>query len=208
MDDERVIKIDDIELYDNDFEIAIDEACQKYNIEDLVKEGQRRWKRVMRYVGQHIFPDNKALRDKNIVVLEGNKIPTNNNRYDYNILDILCDYYIDLSNQYNKYVSTEGFSYFVNVPKDTIDNWKHSESSSLSFRIWKKIQGIRLESIKDDALDNGNVTGTIAVGNWEFNLNMPGVREERKVQQLVSREEMGLEAPKERPALPGTEGNS
>lgn len=208
MDDERVIKIDDIELYDNDFEIAIDEACQKYGIEDLVKEGQRRWKRVMRYVGQHIFPDNKVLKDKNIVILEGNKIPTNNNRYDYNILDILCDYYIDLSNQYNKYVSTEGFSYFVNVPKDTIDNWKHSESSSLSFRIWKKIQGIRLESIKDDALDNGNVTGTIAVGNWEFNLNMPGVREERKAQQLISREEMGLEAPKERPTLPGTVENS
>lgn len=192
MDEELVIKIDEITIYDNDFEIAIDEACQKFKIEDLVKEGQTRWKAVMHYVGKRIFPDTKVLKDKNTVWLEGNNIPTNNNRYDYNILNILCDYYINLSRQYNKLISTVAFSEFININTDTIDRWRDDEPSTTTFGIWKKLQGNREDSLKDKAADNGNVMGVFQVGRREFGWDMPNVRQEQDRKRVLTVEELPM----------------
>lgn len=176
--EELIVNANGIEIYDDDFEIAIAEACQKFNIDDLVKEGQTRWKGVMHFVGKRVFPDNKILKDKNTILLDGNNIPTNNNRYDYNILNILCDYYINLSRQYNKLISTVAFSELVNIPTNTVDLWKDTEPSSLSFKIWKKLQGFREDSLKDKAVDSGNVMGVFQVGRREFLWDMPGVRDD------------------------------
>lgn len=206
MDDELVVKIDEIELYDNDFEIAIDEACKKYKIEDLVKEGQTRWKAVMHYVGKRIFPDNKILKDKNIVWLDGNNIPTNNNRYNYNILNVLCEYYKQLSRVYNKLISTVAYSEFVNIPANTIDKWRDDEPSSLSFQIWKKLQDDREDSLKDKAADNGNVMGVFQVGRREFGWDMPNVRQEQPKIASRTPEEIaagyGIAAIEEKRGLP------
>lgn len=178
------------EIYENDFEIAIAEACQKFHIEDLVKEGQRRWKRVMAYIGKRIFGDCSILRDKKTVWLKGNQIPTNNNRFDYDIINILCDYYMELSDQYDKLVSAEAFSLFLGMSRDTITDWGHDESSTTRFRIYKKLKDTRLECLKDDSYDNGNVTGTMYVGNVEYGTNLPGVREETKKTPALTQEEI------------------
>lgn len=175
-----VVALGEIEIYENDFEIAIAEACQKFEIENLVKEGQTRWKAVMHYVGKRVFPDNKVLKDKRTVWLDGNSIPTNNNRYDYNILNILCDYYIQLSRRYNKLISTVAFSEFINIPTNTMDVWRDTESSTATFKIWKKLQDDREDSLKDKAVDSGNVMGVFQVGRREYQWDMPGVREETK----------------------------
>lgn len=175
-----VVSLGEAEIYENDFEIAIAEALEKYGIEDLVKEGQTRWKAVMHYVGKRVFPDTKVLKDKNTVWLEGNRIPTNNNRYDYNILNILCDYYIQLSRRYNKLISTVAFSEFVNINVGVIDQWREQEPTSTSYEIWKKLQGNREDSLKDKAVDSGNVMGIFQVGRREYQWDMPGVREETK----------------------------
>lgn len=74
-----------MELYEDDVDRAISEACEKFKVEDLVKEGQTRWKAVLHFVGKRLFPDRKVLRDKKVVWIDGNSIPTNNNRYDYYI---------------------------------------------------------------------------------------------------------------------------
>lgn len=190
MDEELIIKIDEVEIYDNDFEIAIAEACRKFGIDDLVKEGQTRWKAVMHFVGKRVFPDNKILRDKNTVWLDGNNIPTNNNRYNYNILNTLCDYYIQLSRQYNKLISTVAFSEFVNIPTNTIDQWRELEPSSTRFQIWKKIQDDREDSLKDKAADNGNVMGVFQVGRREFGWDMPNVREDKGNKRILTAAEL------------------
>lgn len=190
MDEELVIKIDEAEIYDNDFEIAIAEACQKFGIDDLARASQRRWKRVMEFVGKRIFRDNKILRDKNTVWLEGNNIPTNNNRFDYNIINILCDYYMSLSDQYDKLISAEAFSLFLNIPRDTIGSWKDEEPSSTRFHIYKKLKDFRLECIKDNSYDNGNVTGTMYVGNVEYGTNLPGVREDSARRKVLTAAEL------------------
>lgn len=196
-DDNNIIfSVEDFKIYDNDIDLAIDNACQELEIDDLRKEGQRRWKAVLQLVGKQLFSNKKILRSRELKINEGNKIPTNNNRYDYNILNNLCDYYIYISNKYNKFVSIEGFSYFVNIDNTVIDNWGRNETSSepnnLSFTIYKKITSKRLESLKDNALDNPNVTGTIAVGNWEYQLNMPGVKTEQPTLSAKSAEEIAM----------------
>lgn len=189
-DEAVVVTLGEIEIYENDFEIAIAEACEKFEIENLVKEGQTRWKAVMHYVGKRVFPDNKVLKDKNTVWLEGNRIPTNNNRYDYNILNILCDYYIQLSRRYNKLISTVAFSEFINIPTNTIDQWRETESSTATFKIWKKLQDDREDSLKDKAVDSGNVMGVFQVGRREYQWDMPGVREETKRIAMQTPEEI------------------
>ena len=197
-DDNNIIfSVEDFKIYDNDIDVAIDNACQELEIDDLRKEGQRRWKAVLQLVGKQLFSNKKILRSRELKINEGNKIPTNNNRYDYNILNSLCDYYIYISNKYNKFVSIEGFSYFTNIPMDSIINWKDNkdltgELNNLSYQIYEKITHSRLENIKYNALDNPNVTGTIAVGNWEYQLNMPGVKTEQQPISAKNAEEIAM----------------
>lgn len=187
--DGLIIEVDEVDIYDSDVDAAISDACVRFGIEDLTKASQRRWKRVMEFVGKRLFGDTKILRDKSTVWLEGNKIPTNNNRFDYNILNILCDYYMSLSDQYDKLISAEAFSLFLNIPRDTIGSWKDEDSSSMRFRIYKKLKDFRLECIKDNSYDNGNVTGTMYVGNVEYGTNLPGVREEKSGRHIISADE-------------------
>lgn len=176
--EDMILKTESVELYEDDVEQAISEACEKFKVDDLVKEGQTRWKAVLHFVGKRLFPDRKVLRDKKVVWIDGNSIPTNNNRYDYYIINILCDYYIQLSRSYNKLISSVAFAEFINVSVDTVDNWKDTDPSSLSWRIWKKLQGNREDSLKDKAIDSGNVMGVFQVGRREYQWDMPGVREE------------------------------
>lgn len=196
MSDDLVVKIEEAELYEDDFDLAIKEACSKYGIEDLVKEGQTRWKAVMHYVGKRIFPDNKVLKDRQTVWLEGNKIPTNNNRYNYYILNILCDYYIQLSRRYNKLISSVAFSEFVNIPVDNINQWGQDmrsgarEASSPSCQIWKKLQDDREDSLKDKAVDSGNVMGVFQVGRREYQWDMPGVRAEQEQRRVLAADQL------------------
>jgi hypothetical protein len=111
--EDMILKTDSVELYEDDVDQAISEACEKFKVEDLVKEGQTRWKAVLHFVGKRLFPDRKVLRDKKVVWIDGNSIPTNNNRYDYYIINMLCDYYIQLSRSYNKLISSVAFAEFI-----------------------------------------------------------------------------------------------
>lgn len=185
-----IIKTDNIEIYDNDIERAIKEACEKFQIADLKAERQRPWKAVLQYVGKNVFPDRNVLKDKTLYRGNNSYMASNYNKYNHDIILLLCDYYIYISNLYNKFVSVEGFSYMINIPMDTILEWKNSEPGSTSFQVWKKLNAIRLESLKDDALDNGNVTGTMFVGNTEYGLNLPGVSRETDKKQALSVEQL------------------
>ena len=188
INDRLIFKNCDIEIYENDIERALAEACDRERIDDLLEVGQRQWKAVMRTVGKILFPDTKVLRDKQYILLEGNNIPTNNNRFDYDIINKLCDYYMYISDRYNKLISAEAFSLFINTPRDTIGSWKDNDNklSNMSFHIYKKIKDNRLDCIKDNSYDNGNVTGTMFVGNAEYGLNLPGVSKETSRKQVLT----------------------
>lgn len=187
--EECIYNRDDVQIYEDDIHMAIDEACAKYHIDDLYAEGQRRWKRVLAYVGKRIFTDRKMLKSKDRILYDNNIIPTNNDKYDTDVLMRLCDYYMTLSDEYDKLISLEGFSLFMGMSRDTLRGWGGLEPSTPRFAIYKKIKDNRLDCLKDDAYDNGNVTGTMYVGNVEFGTNLPGVHSEKP-----EREALGADA--------------
>lgn len=189
-DDVIVLSVDDLQIYENDIDMAIDDACIRLGIDDLKKEGQRPWKAVMRLVGQNIFKDKSYLKSKVLNVYNNNNIPTNCNSYNYELLNTLCDYYILLSDKYNKLVSIVAFSYFVNIPTTTIDLWKDTELSTLSFKIWKKLLQNREDCLKDKNFDSNNVVGAISIGNSEYGWNMPGVSREQARKGALSAAEL------------------
>lgn len=112
-----IVDLGTVQIYTTTVQDLIDNACIEFHIEDLLKAGQRQWKAVMQYVGMHLFPDTKVLKDKSLSPLGNATIPTNCNRYDREVLYKLCDYYIYISNVYSKLVSTVAFSYFVIYPQ-------------------------------------------------------------------------------------------
>lgn len=115
------------QLYREDFERAIDQACQELQIEDLKSEGQRPWKAVCKRVGEIIFNDNSILKDKQLY--DNTCMLTNYNRYNYNILNSICDEYIYISDVYNKLCSTVAFSNWCNIDCGVIDNWRLNKES-------------------------------------------------------------------------------
>lgn len=185
---EVVIKSDQIEIYNNDFEEAIAAACVEFDIDDLKHEGQRPWKAVLQYVGKRVFPDNTVLKSNKRVLHQGNYIPTNNNSYDYELLNQLCDYYIMLSNKYNKLISIIAFSYMCNIHPDIIDKWASDEPSTTSYHIYKKLRHNREDCLKDKNYDSNNVVGAISIGNQEYSWNMPGVTREHRRASLSNAE--------------------
>ena len=61
-----IVDLGTVQIYTSTVQDLIDNACIEFHIEDLLKAGQRQWKAVMQYVGMHLFPDTKVLKDKSV----------------------------------------------------------------------------------------------------------------------------------------------
>lgn len=161
-----IVDLGTVQIYTSTVQDLIDQACMEFHIDDLLKAGQRQWKAVMYYVGKRLFPDTKVLKDKRLY--STGVAMTNYNRYDYGVLDILCNYYLNLSDRYSKLVSAVAFSYFCNIPTNTIDIWAGDEPSQGSFKIWQKLRQNRKDCILDRAYDSNSPVGAMYVGNTDF----------------------------------------
>lgn len=161
-----IVDLGTVQIYTSTVQDLIDNACIEFHIEDLLKAGQRQWKAVMYYVGKRLFPDTKVLKDKRLY--STGVAMTNYNRYDYEILDTLCNYYLSLSDRYSKLVSAVAFSHFCNIPTNTIDVWASDEPSQGSFKIWQKLRQNRKDCILDRAYDSNSPVGAMYVGNTDF----------------------------------------
>ena len=75
-----------LEVFANDIDIAINDACAELEIVDLLKEGQRRWKAVLEIVGNRLFKNTNVLKDTN-KFNNGSFIRTNCNRYNYELVN-------------------------------------------------------------------------------------------------------------------------
>lgn len=161
-----IVDLGTVQIYTSTVQDLIDQACIEFHIDDLLKAGQRQWKAVMYYVGKRLFPDTKVLKDKRLY--STGVAMTNYNRYDYEILDTLCNYYLSLSDRYSKLVSAVAFSHFCNIPTNTIDVWASDEPSQGSFKIWQKLRQNRKDCILDRAYDSNSPVGAMYVGNTDF----------------------------------------
>lgn len=177
------------EIYDNDIDLAIDTACKALNIQNLVNENQTRWKAVLTYAGQMLFPDRDILKDHTKPLYYTGRYYRDCNRYDIEMLLALCDYYIFLSYKFNKVISIIGFSLLANIDyrlvygwntyyNNNIDNINNNSIVSVrGYEIYRRLTYQREDNLKDKAIDNGNVMGIFQVGRREYQWDMPGVRE-------------------------------
>lgn len=220
---QTVEHIDDIEVYANDVEMYLDMFCKECTppIEDMSKETQSRWNAALMYIRRHLFPDTSIFKlsrpldgyinnncDSSSNAYRLNS--SNCNAYDIDKLNVICDCYIYLCMMYDKEVSINGFTFLTGINQDTIHDWGNeiNKLSTSGCDIYKKLRQYREESLSSKlATANKNPVGILAILNRHYQWNMPGVREQKQEQRLASREELGLEVPKERPALPGTGGD-
>lgn len=162
-----LVKINDgFIITTDDINRVIADACEELGIEDLTKESQGRFRCVLSAIGQRFFRDNKILKD-------------NNNKWRFDIIYILCDYYISLSHRYNKLVAVYSFSEMVNIECDLIETWATHEPSSTSFTIWNKLHSTREHSLIDRCFDSPQILGTLSIGNREYSWALPGVSREK-----------------------------
>lgn len=168
-------KLDQVETVQTDsgsevFESAIHEYLQEYidthNIEDMHREPQSRWNAALLYINKNYFklhPD--ALK------VEGNI----NNTYDLDIINYICDVYIDLCYEYDKEISILGFSKLTGINQDTFYDWGNGSSrpSSIGCEIYKKLSREREESLSNMLISGKrNPVGLLGALNRHYGWNM------------------------------------
>jgi len=74
--------------------------------------------------------------------------------------------YIHLSQKYNKYINVTALGCFLNVPFETVVEWKNGECLSAETPLLiKKISDGQADSITDGLFDSSNVTGKMMLAN-------------------------------------------
>lgn len=216
MEVERMQKIDQVETVQTDsgseiFESAIHEYLQEYidthNIEDMHKEPQSRWNAALLYINKNYFKLHQdLLKAKNYST--GNLVynnSSNNNAYDLDIINNICDVYIDLCYEYDKEISIMGFSKLTGINQDTFYDWGNQSSrpSSLGCDIYKKLRQEREESLSNMLISGKrNPVGLLGALNRHYGWNMGQPRgatgeQKQSIEQIQERYklEQGAEKP-------------
>lgn len=182
-----------IEVFENDIELYLQQFAERDFIDDFKTVPQSVWNAALRYVQKHVFADKSVIKSK--VNIYNNSIPSNCNSYDYELVNNICDIYIDLCFRYNKEISILGFSNLTGIDNETINIWGNDNSkyniynninnnginnynsnklSTSSFGIYKKLCNMREESLSNKLVDGKqNPVGTIAVLNRQFGWASP-----------------------------------
>lgn len=173
-----------IEVYENNIEFYLFEFFGNFiesdNTDDIKKYivncTQNQFNGALMYVCKKVFKNRSELKDNNIYSngirnnYTNNLIMTNYNKYNADILDKLCDYYIYLCTIYNKTVSINGYCKLIGIDNGTITLW--SEPTCDTFRIYKKLIDER-ENCLTNQLSSGKVNpvGIIAILNHKHGWN-------------------------------------
>lgn len=180
------------EVFENDIVLYLSEFCTEQKIEDMKKEGQSVWNGCLRYIRKHVFNDKSVLKSKGLLNIYNNNIPSNFNAYNYDIVNTVCDIYIDLCFVHDKEISIIGFCNLTGIDQEVIYNWANEETklSSASIEIYKKLFSYREESLSNKLVTGRqNPVGVLGVLNRHYQWNMPGVsREQAKITQRTPEE--------------------
>lgn len=179
---EKVTEQDGMEIYENDIAMALSMFCESHSIEDLKKESQSVWNAALRYIRKIVFPVKDILKAKTNINISSNIMPSNYNRYNYELVNNICDIYIDLCFLHDKEVSIIGFSNITGIDTENINNWGNNNGklSQEGFVVYKKLYEYREESLSDKlATGNKNPVGILAILNRHYQWNLPGVSREK-----------------------------
>lgn len=152
---------------------------------------QGRFNAAMMHCGKTIFGDRKGLKAAPYMTTPGTTIVTNNQSYDYDLLEALLEYYIYLCSVYDKEVSSYGFCYLIGAPQSLYSIWLHGNdpnygSNSRGFILAQKIRAANEGSLSD-ILTSGkrNPVAILGALNHRHGWNMPGVRDQAPRRQAL-----------------------
>lgn len=167
---ELITTEDYLEVYNNQIEEYLHQYCIEHNIKlkDVYTIDQSRWNSVLLYIYKHVFKPNinGVTRKYN----EKSNIDYSNKE----LLESICDIYINLCYEYSKEISIMGFSKLTGINVDTIYTWaKREESERGSNDIAKKLRTEREESLSVRLVSGkGNPVGILGILNRHYGWNM------------------------------------
>ena len=185
---EKVTERDGMEIYENDIAMALSMFCESNQIENIKTESQSVWNGALRYIRKVVFPTKDILKSKTIYNINNNSIPSNCNCYNYNLINNICDIYIDLCFIYDKEISLMGFSNMTGINIDTFIDWgkDNNKLSRSGCEIYQKLLSYREESLSDKlATGNKNPVGILAILNRHYQWNLPGVSREKASDTVI-----------------------
>ena len=207
---ENTIKTSDgIELYENAICDYLDQYIYTHEIEDMRREPQSRWNAALLYINKNYFKLHQDLL-KAGNYCTGNLVynnASNNNAYDLEVINNICDIYIDLCYEYDKEISILGFSKLTGINQDTFYDWGNSSSrpGSLGCEIYKKLTREREESLSNMLISGKrNPVGLLGALNRHYGWNMGqprGVTGEQKQSIEQIQERYRLEQGTDQPLL-------
>lgn len=198
-----------IEVFENDIYLYLQEYIDTHNIEDMHREPQSRWNAALLYINKNYFKLHQDLL-KSGNYSTGNLVynnASNNNAYDLEIINNICDIYIDLCYEYDKEISILGFSKLTGINQDTFYDWGNQSSrpGSLGCEIYKKLSREREESLSNMLISGKrNPVGLLGALNRHYGWNMGqprGVTGEQKQSIEQIQERYRLEQGTEKPLL-------
>lgn len=161
-----------VEVYNNRIEESIANYCIDHDLnpKELYTIDQSRWNSVLLYVYKQVFKPNKETDNKVYRYNEKSNIDYSNKE----LLNEICDIYINLCYEYSKEVSIMGFSKLTGISLDTIYEWLNSgDSARGSSEVAKRLSREREESLSDKlASGKGNPVGILGILNRHYGWNM------------------------------------
>ena len=198
-----------IEVFENDISLYLSMFCEENGIDDMKKESQSVWNGALRYIRRHVFNNKDLLKEPNNIYNTNNSIVSNYNMYNYELVNNICDIYIDLCFINDKEVSIIGFSNLTGIDNETINVWGNNDNklSTLSFGIYKKLSQFREESLSNKLVTgNKNPVGVIAVLNRQYGWASPYTSDSnRQKRPLTAAELPKLGANNQQKTLPDAE---
>ena len=174
-DQDIVIYINQIEAELHEFysQFIPDKYKDNINVIDdyICNSTQNRFNAALMYIGNKLFKGNKALKLKPYTY-NNNHIPTNNNKYDYEKLNIIADYYIYICSLYDKVVSFYGYSYLCGIDTNTVIGWNNSDRYRVSqegIRIYQKLLTASEQSLSGMLTGKRNPVGVLGILNHLHN---------------------------------------
>ena len=168
-------------MFENDITMYLSMFCESNGIDNIKAESQSVWNGALRFIRKHVFANRDVLKSKTNINIYNNNIPSNFNAYNYDLVNSVCDIYIDLCFTYDKEISLMGFSNLTGITMDALNQWgnENNKLSKTSSEVYKKIVAYREESLSDKLVTGKqNPVGILGVLNRHYSWNLPGVSRE------------------------------
>ena len=186
-----------IEVYEDKITEYLDQYIDVHGIEDMHREPQSRWNAALIYINKNLFKVHKDYL-KAEPYMSGkleNNVMTNNNAYDLDKINNICDIYINLCYEYDKEISCMGFGKLTGISQDTLYQWgaETSRPGSSGSEIFKKLTSEREESLSNMLISGKrNPVGLLGALNRHYGWNMgqprgSGAEKQQSIEQIQQR---------------------